>query len=250
MKRIVALFLALVACARGPGEAVEDAALVQTARDVVALLGGYNCERLPLHLTADAPAFFRVHVAGELLDGIADPVERVCFVLGVVQDYPRSETMDVLAESQSASRVDLILTDGSIRAELRMVRDAQGWKIEKEWALKQVQDLQVRLDLLEWAITEDGYFYYGPKAFTDNPTALGGVTQTVMHFVSGVAEQGSPVGLVHASLGPGAKSVCGSALSISGELFMIRQAANGSATYTRGPELPRRCPGRPLQPSW
>jgi hypothetical protein len=247
-----ALLLLLFACGGNePGREVQDQALVQTARDVVALLGGYNCRLLPQYLTADGPDYFRLYVRDELLDGMMDPVERVCFVLGVIQDYPRSETMQVRAETQSLDRADLILTDGSVEAEVRMVRDPEGWKIEKEWAVNQVRNLDVRMDLLRWAIDEDEYYYYGPKAFTDDPAELAaGTRHAVAPFVPGVATSASGVGMIHASLGPRSQSVCGSVRSLSGELFMLRQAANGSSSYARGASLPQPCPGSPLAPSW
>jgi hypothetical protein len=248
----IAVVLALTACSGGaPGESVDDEALVQTARDLVAAIEQYDCERLATYLPEDAPAYFAANIDGPLMDtSSGGPLERVCFVLGVIQQYPRAESMEIRATSQTAERVDLLLRGGSDRADLVMVRDPQGWKLQKEWALKQVQDLRVHLDLYSWAMTEDSYYYYGGETFTDDAAALTARTQTVIEFTRGVATPDSPEHLVHAMLGPDAKSVCGSARSRSGELFMIRQAADGSSSRTSGRTLPATCPAGPLRGDW
>src|SRR5688572_10848210 len=97
-RALTALLLVLAACGpERPGHPVADRVLARTARDVVALIGGYNCEMLPSFLPDGAPAFLGANIGTELMDGMQDPVERVCFVLGVVQDYPYSESMEVRA---------------------------------------------------------------------------------------------------------------------------------------------------------
>jgi hypothetical protein len=250
-RTIVVAVVALGACSSdGPGKAVEDEALVQTARDVVAMLGGYNCELLPGYLTAEGQEFLRGNIAPELMDTMTDPLERVCFVLGVVQKYPRSETMEVLAQSLTAERADLLLLGGGRRADMRFLRDGAVWKLDHEWALKQVQDLAVHQALRWFAINEDEFYYYGGKRFTDNAQELANATHVVSAFVPGVATPEVTPMAVFASLGPNAKSVCGSSLSWSGEVFMIRAAGDESASYARGPAVPATCPGGPLARSW
>ncbi|MFN2545498.1 MAG: hypothetical protein ABR600_13160, partial [Actinomycetota bacterium] len=186
---LAALLLALAACGGGrglPGERVEDGSLVQTARDVVAMIGGYNCELLPGYLPSGAYDFFRTSIPDALMDGMDDPMERVCFVLGVIQHYPRSETMDVRTETMTPSRADLILLDGRVRAEMRFVRDGGGWKLDQGWALNQVQDLAVEQALRLFAIAEDGFSSSSGKRFTDNASELAQSTHTVIQFVPGV----------------------------------------------------------------
>jgi hypothetical protein len=229
---------------------VEDPALEKTARDVVAMLGGYNCELLPRYLASGADAFLRGSIGPELMDTMDDPIERVCFVLGVVQDYPRSETMEVRAETRTATRADLILLGGGSEAEMRFLREGKAWKLDHEWALKQVQDLAVHQALRLFAITEDQFYYYGGRRFTANPQELTDATRTVTSFAQGVATPAVTPLAVFAALGPNAQSVCGSSLSPSGELFMVRAAGDGSSSYARGSVLPASCPSRPLQNAW
>jgi hypothetical protein len=224
--------------------------LVQTARDVVAMLGGYNCGLLPRYLPTGAASLFQANIGPELMDGMENPVERVCFVLGVIQDYPRSETMEVRAETVTDARADLILMSEGVKAELRLVREGGVWKLDQEWVLKQVQDLAVEQTLRLFAISQDQFYYYGGERFTDNYQELGQQTHTVMEFFTGVASAEASPMVLYGALGPKAQSVCGSSLSLSGELFMIRAAADGSASYARGASLPNRCPGTPLRPSW
>jgi hypothetical protein len=248
---LVAGLVTLAACSPDrPGEPVEEAALEQTARDVVAMLGGYNCELLPGYLAAGGEHFLRASIGPDLMDTMEDPLERVCFVLGVIQDYPRSETMEVRAEVLTPARAHLILLGGGRRAKMQLVREAGSWKVDHEWALKQVQDLPVHQALRLFAIAEDEFFSYSDRRFTANPQELTEATHTVTEFWPGVATPKVRPMAVFAALGPNAQSVCGSALSWSGELFMIRAAGNGSASYARGTALPTSCPGRPLARSW
>jgi hypothetical protein len=247
---VVAALLAVGACGPDlPGQAVEEPSLVRTARDIVALVEGYNCELLPGYLPTDAAAFFHANISPELMDGMEDPVERVCFVLGVIQDYPRSETMEVRAETVTETRADLILMGGGNRAELQLVREVGRWKLDQAWALKQVQDLAVEQALRWFAIAQDGFYYYGGRRFTDNYQELS-QSHSEMEFFMGIAGLEARPMVLYAALGPNAQSVCGSSLSVSGELFMIRAAGDGSASYARGTSLPDRCPGAPLRPSW
>jgi hypothetical protein len=248
---LVGSLLALTSCASGlPGESVEDASLMKTARDVVAMLGGYNCELLPQYLPTGATALFQANLGPELMDGMEDPMERVCFVLGVIQDYPRSETMEVRAETVTDASADLILIGEGVKAELRLVREGSMWKLDQGWALKQAQDLAVEQALRLFAISQDAFYYHGGERFTDNYQELGQQTHTVMEFFTGIAAPDAPPMRLYGAVGPNAQSVCGSSLSLSGELFMIRAAADGSASYARGASLPNRCPGAPLRPSW
>jgi hypothetical protein len=249
---LLAALLLLGACAGPdlPGEAVDDEELVQTARDIVALVGGYNCELLPGYLPSGSAAFFHANIGPGLMDGMDDPVERVCFVLGVVQDYPRSETMEVRAETLTEDGADLLLLGNGRRAELRLVRDRHRWLIDQGWALEQVQNLGVYQALRSFAIAQDQFYYYGPKRFTDNYQELSAQTHTALEFFQGIAEEGSQPMVLYGVFGPNAQSVCGSSRSLSGELFMIRAAADGSASYARGASLPARCPGSALRPSW
>jgi hypothetical protein len=248
---LVLAFAALAACTPDrPGEPLEDEALVQTARDVVAMLGGYNCALLPGYLTSAGEEFLRQNIAPELMDTMSDPIERVCFVLGVVQKYPRSETMEVRAQALTAERADLLLLGGGRRAEMRLLREGGAWKLDHEWALKQVQDLAVHQALRFFAINEDEFYYYGGRRFTDNPQELTNGTHTAASFVQGVATPEVTPMAVFAALGPNAQSVCGSSLSWSGEVFMIRAAGDGSASYARGPGVPSSCPGTALARSW
>jgi hypothetical protein len=56
---VLAAGLLTLACSpEGPGKPVEDPALEKTARDVVAMLGGYNCELLPRYLARARTPFF------------------------------------------------------------------------------------------------------------------------------------------------------------------------------------------------
>jgi hypothetical protein len=248
---LVAVLVVLAACSpERPGDAVEDKGLVQTARDVVAMLGGYNCQLLPGYLTSGGEQFLRTGISPALMDTMTDPIERVCFVLGVIQHYPRSETMEVRADSMTAERADLILLGGGRRAEMRFLRDGEAWKLDHEWALKQVQDLPVHQALRLFAINEDEFYYYGGKRFTDSPQELTDATHTVASFAQGVATPEVTPMAVFATLGPNARSVCGSSLSWSGEVFMIRAAGDGSASYARGPAVPSSCPGTPLSAAW
>jgi hypothetical protein len=246
-----AALLALVACAPGqPGEKVEDESLIHAARDLVALLGGYNCALLPNFLPTGAPLFFQANIGPTLMDGMQDPVERVCFVLGVIQRYPASETMDVRADTLSDTRASLILLGDQREAELRLVREGGAWKLDREWALAQVQDLEIEQALRTFAIAQDEFYYYGDRRFTDDQQVLTARTHTPSQFGRGIAVAGGPPMLVFGALGPNAQSVCGSSVSLSGELFMIRQAGDGSTSYDRGPSLPPRCPAKRMKDSW
>jgi hypothetical protein len=249
---LVSLLLTLAACGGPtlPGEKIEDASLVQMARDIVAMIGGYNCELLSGYLPLGADDFFRTTIPEALMDGMHDPTERVCFVLGVIQHYPRSETMDVRARTLTESRADLILLGGTKRAELQFLREGDRWKLDHEWALKQVQDLAVEQALRLFAIAEDGFYYSNGKRFTDSASELTERTHTVIQFVPGIASPDAPPMLVYGALSPTGRAVCGSSRSISGELFMIRQAADGSTSYTRGTSLPAGCAAQPLATSW
>jgi hypothetical protein len=248
---LAAVLVSLTACSSdAPGHPVEDPVLEQTARDVVAMLGGSNCHLLPGHLAAAGESFLRSSVTPQLMDTMTDPMERVCFVLGVVQDYPRSETMEVRAESMAGGRADLILTGNGRRAELRLVRQGGEWKLDHEWALKQVQDLVVHQSLRLFALNQESFYYAAGRRFTTNPGEVTEATDIVASFTQGVATPEVAPMAVFAALGPDAQSVCGSSLSLSGELFMVRTARDGSATYARGSTLPASCPGTPLQASW
>jgi hypothetical protein len=250
MALVMVLALSAACSPEQPGEPVEDQGLVQTARDVVAMLGGYNCELLPGYLTSDGEQFLRTSISPALMDTMSDPMERVCFVLGAIQRYPRSETMEVRAESMTIDQADLMLLGGGHRAEMRFLRQGGSWKIDHAWALKQVQDLPVHQSLRLFAINEDGFYSYGARRFTDNPQEVTDATHTVASFVPGVATPEVTPMAVFASLGPNAQSICGSSLSWSGEVFMIRAAGDGSASYARGPAVPASCPGRPLSGAW
>jgi hypothetical protein len=250
-RALVASLLCLAACSpERPGDPVEEPALEQTARDVVALLGGYNCELLPRYLAAGAGDYLTASIGPELMDSMRDPIERVCFVLGVVQDYPRSETMEVRANAVTSTRADLILLGGGHRAEMKLLREGRAWRLDHEWALKQVQDLPVHQVLRLFAIHQDDFYYNHGKRFTVNPQDVTAATHVVADFWPGVATTAVRPMTVFAALGPDARSVCGSALSWSGELFMIRVAGDGSASFARGSSLPDSCPGTALARSW
>lgn len=252
------LVLALGLGGCGGSSAPVDPALEQTARDIVAMLGAYDCERLPRYLPAGAEELFDRHIDAALLDTTPDPLERVCFVLGVIDDYPRSETMLVTITAGGPDRPLLVLEEpreggilGSLfapepsRATLALVREGREWKLDPEWALAQVQDLAVHQALRSFALAQDS-FYLARDDFTEDPAELETATGTVVTFVRGVAGADSIPGIVHATLGAEAQSVCGSARSRSGELFMIRLEAHGEASYDRGTELQRECPDAPL----
>jgi len=247
---LAAVSLACASSPAPPGREVDDAALVQTARDVVALLGGYNCDLLPRYLPAGAAELFAANLGPDLMDGMNDPVERVCFVLGVIDDYPASETMDVRAAVLTAARADLILVGDGRRADLRLVRADGRWVIDARWALGQVQDLAVLQSLREFAMAQDGFYAVGPKRFTASAAELTAATHSVVSFTPGVASVTSSPMWVFASLGPDAQSVCGSSRSLSGEVFMIRQAASGTTSYARGASVPPSCPAGRLAGSW
>jgi hypothetical protein len=101
-----------------------------------------------------------------------------------------------------------------------------------------------------FAINEDEFYYYGGRRVTDKPQEVTDATHTVASFVRGMATLDVTPMVVFATLGPNAQSICGSSLSWSGELFMIRAAGDGSASYARGSSVPSSCPGTPLARSW
>ncbi len=257
---IVIVFATLYACAPNKGSSVEDAALEQTARDVVAMLGGYDCVRLPGYLPEGAEEMLRSNIDAPLLEGMADPIERVCFVLGL-QDHPRSETMEVAAVSQTRERAVLELSESGDEGilidlspdlpptRLSFVKEAGSWKLDPAWALKEVQDHIVKSDLLGFNVTQLSYFGT-EKRFTADPEEITRTMRTVPTFYAGVASNSVSENVVFASLAPDGRSICGSARSRSGELFMIRADADGTTSFARGENLPNPCPGKPLDSTW
>jgi len=103
----VALMLILGSCSGG----VKDPALDQTARDIVAMILGYNCDLLPRYLPSGAVESLSADIDAPLLAGMSNPIERLCFVLGR-SGYPRSETMDVSARVETQMRAVLVLSRG------------------------------------------------------------------------------------------------------------------------------------------
>ena len=241
------LLLVLASCDFAEGSPVKDPDLEQTARDVVAMIGGYNCELLPGYLAPEAEGLFRSQLDEALMDGMTDPLERVCFVLGVAHHYPSSSTMTVRLVRESGARVMLLLTDGNLEVELPMLRAGGGWKLDHDWALKQVQDLAVHQALRGFAINQDSFYYAGRDRFTLSPEEITEATHIVPDpFGNGIATVHSPPMAVYGALGPGERSVCGSSVSRSGELFMIRAAGDGTASYARGSSVPDSCPREAL----
>lgn len=251
MKRMIVVFLAIAllpACSRAEGETVGPK-LEQTARDVVAMIRAYNCELMPKYMAPEAEPLWRSQIHGDLLDtGISDPIERVCFVLGTLE-YPRSETMEVSERTRSKDRVLLSLSDGDRSADLSLVSAGSEWKIDHDWALKQVQDLRARLNVLSVVLSIDGY-YLERKTFTGiaaDPTDTGNTEYT---FRPGLADASVAPNLVFLAVGNQGQSACVTTRSRSGEYFMARHDGEGATTYMRGAELPTSCPGDPLDPSW
>ncbi len=223
---------------------VEDQQLVQSARDVVALIGAYDCERLPRYLPASAAALFKASFDPALMAEMTDPLERACFVLGVMQQYPRSETMEVRALSQTTTSAKLHLVEPEEQegvlidlseplppARLDMVKDAGAWKLDPAWVVVQVQDQKIRQDLLT--------AWLSPIP----PPADSGI-------VNGVATSTSFPAVIYGAPSGNDTAYCFSALSRSGALFMIRkEMADSSATYASG-DIPVECPTEGLDLQW
>lgn len=223
---------------------VEDQQLVQTARDIVALIGAYDCERLPRYLPASASALFKASFDPDLMAEMTDPLERACFALGVMQQYPRSETMEVRALSQTTTSAKLHLVEPEEKegvlidlseplppARLDMVNDGGTWKLDPAWVVVQVQDQKIRQDLLTAWLS------------AIPPPADSGI-------VSGVATSTSFPSVVYGAPSGNNNAYCFSALSRSGTLFMIRkEMADSSATYASG-DIPGECPTEGLDLSW
>jgi hypothetical protein len=243
--RSVLVILLLPSCSGG---GVRDPALEQTARDIVAMVKGYNCDLLPQYLPSGAVERLSVDIDAPLLGGMGDPIERLCFVLGRA-GYPRSETMDVAARVETEERALLVLSgNGSGPTELWVVRATTGWKIDPTWALKRVQDFAAQVDLLNFGSLQEWY-YSVRKTFTDDAGSMREVTSMIVEFSVGMARSWSAEGTVFAALGSGGQSVCGSTRSRSGELFMLRASPRG-ATFARGSSLPSSCPDGRLDSSW
>lgn len=238
----------LAGCAKKTNDGpplVEDPQLVQSARDIVALIGAYDCERLPDYLPVSAEALFKSSFDQTLMAEMTDPLERACFVLGVMQEYPRSETMEVRAMSQSASSAELHLVEPAEEvgvlidlseplppARLDMVKDGGAWKLDPAWVVTQVQDQRVRQDLLT--------AWLGPIP----PPADSGI-------VNGVATSTSFPSVIYGAPSENNNAYCFSALSRSGSIFMIRrETADATATYASRGSVPAECPTEGLYPSW
>jgi hypothetical protein len=245
MRRPIAILLtilALGACSSGG----IDTKLEQTARDIVAMVRGSNCGRMSLYTAPEAETLWRQQIHGDLLEsGSNDPIARVCFVLGTVE-FPRSETMEVEERSRSGNKVTLRVSDDGETRDLALIEVGDEWKLDHEWALKQVQDLRARLNVLEVILAMDSYDS-GQGRFTESATEIEDVTGFVFRMgPPGIATPRSPMNMVFAALGPDAQSVCVSIRSKSGELFMARQDKDALTSYERGPELPSSCPAEDL----
>lgn len=213
----------------------------RTIRDIVASLKSYSCERFNNFLPPGAEDMFRQRIGSDLLDTMKDPVERVCFVLSLIE-FPRSETMKIRANCESSERCLLILRDPTRYlkkdVEFPLVRTSDGWKVDAEWALKQVQDHAAKFSLIQFALHQQSL-----KDYTDQSAYKS-------TWIAGIADPFSEPGKIYVVTSSDSHSVCGSAVSQSGEYFMIRVDEKKTISYTRDSSPPSECPDEPLLTAW
>jgi hypothetical protein len=219
----------------------------KTVRDIVAALLAYDCGRFKGYLPEKGADLLRERIRPEILNTIKDPVEKACFVLGLA-GYPRTETMRIETRSAQGDHATVAIPGGRSGTILvHLVSEGGRWKVDPDWALKEVRDYEARMALLAFAMTIESYAAL--RAFTDDSRELGRKTSTIATFEKGMAEPFSRPGSVYALLSPSRDAVCASSRSESEEFFMIRQDTKG-ASYFRGKTLPGECPSAPLSRAW
>ncbi|MCI0415297.1 hypothetical protein L0222_21195 [bacterium] len=212
----------------------------RTMRDIVASLKSYSCERFNNFLPAGAEDMFRQRISADLLDTMKDPVERVCFVLSLIE-FPRSETMVIRANCESADRCLMILHDPDRfvkDVKFPVVRTSDGWKVDTDWALKQVQDQAAKFSLTLLASDQQSL-----KDYTDQSAYKS-------TWIPGIADPFSEPGKVYVATSSDSRSICGSAVSHSGEYFMVRVDETKKISFARGSSPPPDCPDKPLSTTW
>lgn len=94
--------------------------------------------------------------------------------------------------------------------------------------------------------------YADAGSYSDDPPTLTGVDPTII-FIEGIATVASRTDAVYVEAGADGQVACASVRSTSGELFLLKDIAQGAAagiSYARGATLPTRCDGEALAPSW
>lgn len=217
----------------------NESEINHTIRDIVSALLSYNCARVSSFLPAGSEDMLRSRIDKNVLITIKDPIEKVCFVLSIIR-FPRSETMLIRQRDEKRDRVVLSLfskNEPNSVVEFALVKTPDGWKIDPDWALKQVQDYPVKMSLLQFAMNQQGRSSYSDRPMSKNSDR-------------GMANPNSESDKVYAAFSADRQSICGSALSKSGELFLIHLNASKNASYARGFSLPSECPVPSQSPRW
>jgi hypothetical protein len=217
----------------------NESEINRTIRDIVSALLSYNCARVSGFLPAGSEDMLRARIDKNVLITIKDPIEKVCFVLSIIR-FPRSETMLIRQRDGKTDRAVLDLLsrdDPNSIVEFALVKTPDGWKIDPDWALKQVQDYPVKMSLLQFAMNQQGRSSYSDTPMSKNSDR-------------GMANPNSESDKVYATFSSDRQSICGSALSESRELFLIHLNAKKNASYARGFSLPSECPIQSQNPRW
>jgi hypothetical protein len=256
----------------------------QMVRDAVAAIHGFDIERLSGFFPDGARELFQARLEPAMLNGVhGDPLERVAHVLGTLE-YPRSELLEIEIANETADRAVLRLKSSPVHAkrllpsisllgriledaeraaaeaayreaEMVLVRDGDGWRMDTEWAIAQVQDWYLKLYVL-WPASPPGWespLPYGDReailermrAHLEREPRRGGAASIV-----GVAPVDALPHVVFTDVAQDARAVCMSARSASGERFMKRVDHGGQTTFARGSEVPNQCPTQPLGIRW
>jgi hypothetical protein len=232
--------------ARAAAPADRDA----VAREAVAAVRGWKCARLEPVFPPGTMEFFAERVAREIRDPQHSALEQVCFALGNL-GYPRSETMRIRVEWEREGRARLVLKGGLLDdpAPLQLVRDADGWRVDRDWALRVTQDLWTRRAVLAAAMNLQTYFA-ATRRFTDDGEEVTRRTKVVADFAPGIAAATSPPDRVHVAVAPDGRAACASARSRSGAILMIRVAGAADVSYGRFETPPTECPATKLDGRW
>ncbi|MBI2168707.1 MAG: hypothetical protein HYU28_04285 [Actinobacteria bacterium] len=102
------------------------------------------------------------------------------------------------------------------------------------------------------ALTAAKVVYADQQRYTDDPVQLGQIEPSVQ-FARGIASTNSAPDVVFVANNGFAQVTCLSAVSETGELYMVRDIVGGpneGTWYTRGGSLPTPCDDTPLQDSW
>ena len=232
--------------ARAAAPADRDA----VAREAVAAVRGWKCARLEPVFPPGTMEFFEERVAREIRDPQHSALEQVCFALGNL-GYPRSETMRIRVEWEREGRVRLVLKGGLLDdpAPLQLVREADGWRVDRDWALRVTQDLWTRRAVLAAAMNLQTYFA-ATRRFTDDGEEVTRRTKVVADFAPGIAAATSPSDRIHVAVAPDGRAACASARSRSGAILMIRVAGAADVSYGRFETPPTECPATKLDGRW